>query len=187
MVKTVSRPSYTLSLSQASSGLFPFLEWVAASFTCKPPSAIGLDTVFLFRQCSRVFAPFQQHKGTRWRPASPDALVPVHGSSTAAAEHAARRVWRLGAFHLNHSRLIWRSHHLHDSPSGAQLHLSRRQRPPTNQIRHQYRRRFCIAVRLHMAMFPLAAQMQHHLHQAHIKFISHARPLHAPWIATSDK
>jgi hypothetical protein len=47
------------------------------------------------------------------------------------------------ALNLDHSRPIWRSHHLHDSASGAQLHLYRHERPPTNQVRHQYRRRLC--------------------------------------------
>ena len=44
-----------------------------------------------------------------------------------------------------------------------------------------------LPVRLHMAVFPLAAPMQHCLHQEYMKLISRARLVHASWIATSVK
>jgi hypothetical protein len=70
---------YTLAPSQASSGLYPFLEWVAALSPCKPPSATGLDTVFLFRQCSRVLCTLLAAQVNQMATRRLRALVLVHG------------------------------------------------------------------------------------------------------------
>lgn len=84
IVETVSRPSYTLARGcRRPEGSLPLLVWVAAAHHGLPPSAIGLDSIFLFLTAGpRAALPLSSPGESDGQP-SPCRPSPVHRRGTA--------------------------------------------------------------------------------------------------------
>jgi len=172
IVRTVPRPSYThpLFLSQASQagikvGSSPSWTALQRPFTSTPPSAIGLDTVFLFRQCIRVLRPSR----STGEPL-PQDMPPVHFGALAitintTASHLAQPC---------HAPNPIRAPSASASASSWSLSL-------LYPRRHQYRRRFCTTLEANNGALLIGPTMHCCLHQAYVKLISrHASPTPQP-------